>query len=336
MKYGNFFPGLFKKLRLTKKDIFPLVVLMIISSLIIFFRISTSFRMASSYNYDSDFGRDLLRMFEILHGKITLIGPQLSFAGLHMAPYYFYIFAPFLLLSNFDHRIIFYVNGFFFLLGFLIFFLCFKKKWVKSYSFLSVLWFLTTPYIIFAARSPGNGFSYLILLILVISLLFYKNIISKKLHFFIGILEGIIINFHPINILVIFPLHIGRIILIEKKSFWEKTKDIFLALFGISITFSQIALFELKHNFVIIKSLLNPEYYQKYFDTAKAGTSTLLQTFLSLNKITSSLISISMLGLLFLNIVLLYKIKKDKKIVLFFFTALLNVIFLFLFLQNIY
>ena len=127
--------SLFKVLRLKKNGYLLLLLLIVISSSIIFFKISSSHRMPPDYNYDSDFGRDLLRMYEILQGKFTLIGPQLNFAGLHMAPYYFYIFAPFLLMSNFDHRILFYVNGLFFLLGFLVLFLFFKKKWGGTMPF---------------------------------------------------------------------------------------------------------------------------------------------------------------------------------------------------------
>ena len=128
-----------------------LVLITLISSVFFLLRIESSFRMPPSYNNDSDFGRDLLRMYEILHGKLTLIGPQLSFAGLHMAPYSFYIFAPFLLLANYDHRILFYVNGFVFLLGFIALFIFLKKKWGKNFAFLSVLWLLTTPYLILSA-----------------------------------------------------------------------------------------------------------------------------------------------------------------------------------------
>ncbi len=290
--------------------------------------------MPPNYNYDSDFGRDLLRMYEILHGKITLIGPQLSFAGLHMAPYSFYIFAPFLLISNFDHRILFYVNSFFFLLGFLGLYIFFKKKWGKNYAFLSILWFLTTPYVILAARSPGNAFSYLILLISVICVLFYKSRISNKLHFVIGLLEGLIINFHPINILITIPLHIGRIILIKKESLGQKIKGGLLALLGISLTFSPIALFEIKHGFVITKSLLNPLYYLKYFSSGKDSPLTLINSFFNLNTITSSLIPFSMLGLLFINGVLFLKMKRSRKLVLFFTTTFLNVLLLFLLKQG--
>lgn len=137
---------LFKKVRIANHEYLFLALIVLVSSTLFFFRVSSSFRMPPSYNYDSDLGRDLLRMYEILHGKITLIGPQLSFAGLHMAPYYFYIFAPFIFLAGFDHRILFYTNGLIFILGFLILFFFLRKRLGNNFAFLSVLWLITTPY----------------------------------------------------------------------------------------------------------------------------------------------------------------------------------------------
>ena len=311
-----------------------LVLITLISSVFFFLRIESSFRMPPSYNYDSDFGRDLLRMYEILHGKLTLIGPQLSFAGLHMAPYSFYIFAPFLLLANYDHRILFYVNGFVFLLGFIALFIFLKKKWGKNFAFLSVLWLLTTPYLILSARTPGNGFSYLILFIFVILALFYKNKVSNKQHFGIGLLEGIIINFHPINLLIALPLQLGKIIFLTKESVNQKIKSGLVALFGMGITFAPVALFELKHDFVITKSLLNPAYYLAYFASGKVSSSSFIQSVWSLHSTTSSLIPFSMIGLLAVNILLFTKNKGGRKNILFFVVGLLNVLFLVLLKQG--
>ena len=92
-----------KKIKNIIKDRF-LISLVVIMFFIFFYNLFYSFRMEPNYNYDSDFGRDLLRMYEILNGKPTLIGPQLSVAGLHMAPYSYYIFAPFLFMGGYDYK----------------------------------------------------------------------------------------------------------------------------------------------------------------------------------------------------------------------------------------
>jgi len=323
-----------KKLRLGKTEYLFAVLIILACLALFFFGVSTSFRMPPSYNYDSDFGRDLLRMYEILHGKMTLIGPQLSFAGLHMAPYSFYIFAPFLFLANFDHRVLFYVNGLMFLFGFVALFIFLKKKWRKNFAFLSVLWLLTTPYLILSARTPGNAFSYLMLFVLMTLVLFYKNKISYKQHFIVGLLEGLTINFHPINLLVIVPLHIGKIMFLTKESVSKKIKSSALALLGMGATFAPVALFEIKHDFVITKSLLNPSYYLQYFASGNASATTLTQTLFNLHNATTPLTPFSIFGLLAVNIILFIKTRVDKKKVLFFVVATMNVLLLVLLKQG--
>ena len=311
------------------------LALIILASCVFFFlKVDSSFRMPPSYNYDSDFGRDLLRMYEILHGKLTLIGPQLSFAGLHMAPYSFYIFAPFLFIANLDHRVLFYVNGFIFLFGIISLFKYLKKKWGENYALLSVLWLLTTPYLILSARMPGNGFSYLPLFALALLILFYKNKISNYHHFLIGFLEGVIINFHPVNLLIMLPLHLGRIIFLSKESVKNKIRTGLVALTGMFVSFSPVALFELKHDFVITKSLLNPAYYLQYFGSGKVGSSSIIQTLNELHGATSTLAPLSIFGLLAVNVLLFTKIKKDRTHILFFAIALFNVLFLVLLKQG--
>ena len=223
---------------------------------------------------------------------------------------------------------------FFFLLGFIALFIFLKKKWGKNFAFLSVLWLLTTPYLILSARTPGNGFSYLILFIFVILALFYKNKVSNKQHFGIGLLEGIIINFHPINLLIAVPLHLGKIIFLTKESVNQKIKSGLVALFGMGITFAPVALFELKHDFVITKSLLNPAYYLAYFASGKVSSSSFIQSVWSLHSTTSSLIPFSMIGLLAVNILLFTKNKGGRKNILFFVVGLLNVLFLVLLKQG--
>lgn len=89
-----------------KKNLITIIFFLFI--LIIFL-----YRVVFSYNYDSDFGRDLMWMYDILHGKITLLGPKLSFGGYYVGPYYYYIFAPFLFLSGYSPNLVIIANSFF-------------------------------------------------------------------------------------------------------------------------------------------------------------------------------------------------------------------------------
>jgi len=100
-----------EKRKIKKNSILLLKICSILIISFIYF-----FRISDSYNYDSDFGRDLSDILQICRGNLTLIGPKLSFGGLHIAPYYYYLFAPALLISNFNPSAMLYFNAFIFIL----------------------------------------------------------------------------------------------------------------------------------------------------------------------------------------------------------------------------
>src|SRR3989344_3333633 len=49
-----------------------------------------------------DEGRDVLVVYNMLHGDLTLLGPAASVGGFFLGPIYYYFMAPFLLLFNFN------------------------------------------------------------------------------------------------------------------------------------------------------------------------------------------------------------------------------------------
>ena len=49
-----------------------------------------------------DEGRDVLVVYNILHGKLTLLGPTASVGCFFLGPVYYYFMAPFLLIFNYN------------------------------------------------------------------------------------------------------------------------------------------------------------------------------------------------------------------------------------------
>src|SRR3989344_1455399 len=49
-----------------------------------------------------DEGRDVLIVYKILHGDLTLLGPTASVGGFFLGPIYYYFMAPFLWLFNYN------------------------------------------------------------------------------------------------------------------------------------------------------------------------------------------------------------------------------------------
>lgn len=254
--------------------------------------------MPPYYNYDSDLGRDLLRMEEISRGNHTLVGPQFSFGGLRLAPYHFYLFAPVLALGDHDYRVVLYANAALFVVGLLLVYLILRKRMGDVYSFMAITWLLTTPYIIQAARSPGNAFSYLIPLALVIVVHVIQPNLTLVRHFFLGALEGVIINFHPVNLIVIIPMYLRR----------GDIKKIIAAGIGIIMTFLPVLAFELKHNFVLTRSLFSKGGFS-------SGTVS-LSSLSILNQATADLFPATIIGLFVLVAILLAIGYKKSKVYL--------------------
>src|SRR3989304_7725017 len=73
-----------------------LIVILIIAS---FYRL---YLIMDYMTFLGDEGRDVLVVYNILHGKLTLLGPTSSVGGFFLGPIYYYFMAPFLFLFNYN------------------------------------------------------------------------------------------------------------------------------------------------------------------------------------------------------------------------------------------
>ncbi len=279
------------------------------------FGVLESFRAPAIYNWDSDFGRDLYFMQKIARGDFVLTGPQLSFGGLRMSAYYFYLFSPFLYL--FGWKGVFFANAFFFAgaLGFLAF--VFQKKFGFLQSVVSSFLIGLSPYFVFSARTPGNAMSYLPFLMLLLIIFLTQRSLRRFKAFIFGFLFGVVVNFHP----VVLPGFVLFVALFKRPRFIK----ILLFTAGFLLSFFPVFLFELRHKFVIAKSFFasSEEFVgEGVFVGVNPGKffSTLLY---------SQNFSVGGLGFLILGgllLLFLYKSKVEKNIIF----VVLAVLFLFL------
>lgn len=207
-----------------------------------------TFKLKSSFNVNSDFGRDIFEMQKIINGDFTLIGPMLS-VGIFGSPLYFYFYAPILALFHQNPESIIFANAILFAFVFSVFFYLLSKK---KNIFISLLYILTPALLIqtiYSARYPGNAFSYIpfLLILILFPLLDLKN--SRKSLFFLGIISFICLSFHPITLIGIIPLIIWLVIS-NRKSLQN-----LLYYFVPTIMFIlPMVIFELRHNFLIIRN----------------------------------------------------------------------------------
>src|SRR6266480_1176960 len=60
------------------------------------------YKIADYMTFLGDEGRDVLVVYNILHGHLTLLGPTSSVGGFFLGPVYYYFMAPFLWLFNYN------------------------------------------------------------------------------------------------------------------------------------------------------------------------------------------------------------------------------------------
>lgn len=228
------------------------------------------FRLVGSYAFDNDFGRDLVDMFAITQGDITLLGPKLSFGGLHTGPYYYYLFALLVLFFPTHPEALLYANAALAWLALVLIGLVWYRleQWNRARTLLSLYWVGLSSYFIYSARGPGNAFSYVGWLGLLIALYPY---IWKRSSWWLwglyGLGWGIVVNFHLAVLFVAVPLLIGlagfTIVRHRKTILPGVSRSIALAV-GFCASFAPLALFEVTHNFVMIRNTFIDKSYQAF------------------------------------------------------------------------
>jgi hypothetical protein len=241
------------------------LIILVVVFLLVGLSLLYSCKLASSYNYDNDFGRDLYDMLGIVRGNFRLLGPGLSFGGLISGPYYYYLFSLPLFMTGENPASLLYFSVLIHVLSLVVLFIFLAKEKEKQLlsSLFFVLWLATSSYLIFSVRNPGNAFSYFWLIILFFTLFLRKDrpFVPKGHYVALGVLAGIIGNFHFVNLLFFVPF--GFIWLVKIR---QERKQALLYFSGLLISFLPQLLFELRHSFVMLKNTFQVQSYLRFIN----------------------------------------------------------------------
>lgn len=216
------------------------------------------YRIEDYMTFLGDEGRDVLVVYNILHGHLTLLGPTSSVGGFFLGPIYYYFIAPFLWLFNYNPVgpavmvAIFGIVTVWLVYKFTSEFLNYKTGIIAAFLY------AISPIVIYYSRSSWNPnilpfFSLLTIYVL------YKATINKnlKLFFISGILLGVCLQLHYL------ALFLGAIvffyILFSEKTFelLNLTKKYLFVFGGFLIGWSPFIAFEIRHGFTDFKSIFN-------------------------------------------------------------------------------
>lgn len=223
------------------------------------------YRIGDYMTFLGDEGRDVLIVYNILHGKFTLLGPTASVGGFFLGPIYYYFMAPFLWIFNYDPTGPAVMVGLFGVATVFLVYYVGKEFFSKQAGLIAALLYTISPLVIAYSRSSWNPnlmpfFSLLTLYVL------YKAVSknSKKLFIFSGFLFGILMQLHYIALFIgaIIVTYVLIIRTIEKnKSFVSKIlqsfKDGIFILLGFMIGLAPFFAFEARHGFPNAKSIFN-------------------------------------------------------------------------------
>ncbi len=226
------------------KKIKPHILLIIILALSIFFR---SYNLPGRIGFGWDQERDANAAVGILSGDFTLLGPRVQGpSGFFLPPYFFYLLAPFYSISSLSPYATTVFITFWAIVTCLIGYFVISRVFNKTITpYFLALW-AVNPLAVSIDTIAWNPVIIPILFLLLIYL------IQMRYLFLSGIVFGLGISFH-LQFLFILPIFIPLIYDIVRSG---KFKDLVYLLVGSLLPFLPILLFDLRHNFLNLKQII--------------------------------------------------------------------------------
>ncbi len=252
-----------------KSQNFLLALILIIAA---FLRL---YRIADYMTFLGDEGRDVLVVYNILHGHLTLLGPTSSVGGFFLGPIYYYFMVPFLLLFNYNPVGPAVMIALFGILTVWLLYKFTSEFFNRKVALISALLYSISPVVISYSRSSWNPNPFPFFSLLTLFILYKAKLNNKmKYLFLVGILFGICMQLHYLAIFlgVIILLYVLLINLFNNskqilKSFVKTSKDYVYIFVGFIIGWSPFLAFEIRHGFMDFKNI-----YEFVLHSGNTGT----------------------------------------------------------------
>jgi len=230
------------------------------------------YKIKSYIVFLGDEGRDVLVVYNILHGDLTLLGPTSSVGGFFLGPIYYYLMAPFLWLSKYDPVGPAVMVVLFGLATIYLVYVIGKEFFGKIAGLVASLLYAVSPIVIIYSRSSWNPNVFPFFTLSSLYML-YLGIKKKKWYLFAlsGFLMGINLQIHYLATFVgvIMFIYLTFVEFKLKKEWFKNTiKRYAIMLFGFLIGFSPFFAFEARHQFLNTKNII-----KFIFDSSDTGLS---------------------------------------------------------------
>lgn len=238
------------------------------TSLLFFLLILASFlrlyRIADYMTFLGDEGRDVLVVYNILHGQLTLLGPTASVGGFFLGPIYYYFMAPFLWLFNFNPVGPAVMVAIFGVATVWFVYKITAEFFNRTTGLIAASLYAVSPLVVAYSRSSWNPNLMPFFSIFTLYLL-YKAFLNKDKRLLVlsGISLGIAMQLHYLTVflgaIIAFYIIFGHYIAIGKsiRGIKQIIGDYFIFLTGFIIGWSPFLAFEARHGFQNIQNIIN-------------------------------------------------------------------------------
>lgn len=252
-----------KKLLKTSFQNKKTLILVLILAIAAFLRL---YRIEDYMTFLGDEGRDVLVVYNILHGRLTFLGPTASVGGFFLGPIYYYFMTPFLFLFSYSPVGPAIMVALFGIATVFLVFLVGEKFFNAKAGLIAAALYAISPITIAYSRSSWNPnlmpfFSIAMLFVL------YKATDKNNLRLFAlcGLLLGIAVQLHYLAVflgaIIFIYIFITSAFNFEKKQILKQIigvlKKYICVFFGFIIGFSPFLVFEIRHGFSNLRSIIN-------------------------------------------------------------------------------
>lgn len=226
------------------------------------------YRIGDYLTFLGDEGRDVLVVYNILHGHLTLLGPTASVGGFFLGPIYYYFMAPFLWLFQYNPvgpAVMIALAGivtvwFVYVVG--------TQFFDRTTGIIAALLMAISPLVLVYSRSSWNP-NLMPLTTLLLLFVLYKAVKknSSKFYLLAGVLLGIALQLHYIEVfvgatIVLYVFVVGVYKVLQKKFslftlLTQYLKAYAALLVGFLVGWSPFLAFEFRHGFHNIQAIIN-------------------------------------------------------------------------------
>ncbi len=235
------------------------IVIILILAIASFYRL---YHIMDYMTFLGDEGRDVLIVYRILHGNLTLLGPTASVGGFFLGPIYYYFMAPFLWLFNYNPVGPAIMVALFGIATVWLIYKVGKEFFGSSVGLIAAGLYAISPLVVNYSRSSWNPNPMPFFSLLTLYLI-YKALKANSLKLFIlsGFLFGITMQLHYLALflgIIIFAYILLFQFVYSKNNFISKTFKQYLFIFlGFIVGWSPFLAFEFRHGFTNIIRIFN-------------------------------------------------------------------------------